>query len=569
MRGARGVTAAVSAFCVVALVIAGCSKNGQKQSNQKAVQQQKKTRQAEKSLPGTQMIAASRDQVQQGGTLRIAVIDFPQNFDSYNVDGNDAALIPIDQTTLPQVFTFDNAGNPVLNKDYLSSAKVTSQKPFTVTFEVNPKAIWSDGTPIGFPDFYDAWKANNGSNPAFKTVSTNGWDQITGITKGSSNRDIKVSFKAPYSGWPSIFNGLFPASLTATPKAFNSAWQKFRPISGGPFIMTKADATAQAITEKPNPKWWGEKPKLSQIVVRTLDQPTQAAAFSNGELDALPIGTNADVLKQAENVPNTRILRSSGLTWYHIDLNGKSPLLSDAKLRTAIFQGIDRNQIAKTRLAPIGAPASLLSNHMYMPSQDGFQQNDSNVGYNPDQAKKTLDSLGWKMQGKYRQKNGKQLILRMVGQAGNPVHAQVGEQVQQSLAAIGVRVKLVNVPKDDYFTKYVYTGDYDLTYYGWTGGAYPECSQKSIFAAGGDQNHTYVSTPEIGKLFDQACSTLDPTARRKLGNELDKKLFQLASVVTIYTLPGVGAMKKNLVNYDEDTSAFQMPDWVNVGFRKS
>ena len=565
MRTSGKMTAAIGAVCVIALIVAGCSKNGAKESNKKA---DKKAAAAAKSLPGTQMASAARGDVKQGGALRIAVIDFPQNFNSYNIDGNDAALIPIDQSTLPQIFTFDNAGNPVLNKDYATSAKVTSDSPFTVTYEMNPKAIWSNGTPIGYPDFLAAWKANNGKNAAFKTASTNGWEKITGITRGSSDREIKVTFNAPYAGWPAVFNGLMPASLDATAKSYNTAWVHSRPISGGPFIVTKADSTAQVITEKPNPKWWGNKPKLSQLLVRALDQPAQVGAFTNGELDALSIGTNADVLKQDEQTPNTKIYRSSGLTWYHLDLNGKSPLLSNVQLRTAIFQGVDRTQIAKTRLGPIGAPPQLLSNHMYVQSQDGYQANDSVVAYNPAQAKKTLDSLGWKMSGKFRKKDGKTLTLRMVGQAGNPVHAQVGSQVQQSLAAIGVQVKIVGVPKDDYFTKYVNTGDYDLTYYGWTGGAYPECSNKSIFAEGGDQNHTYVSTKEIGQLFDQACSTLDPTQRRKIANDLDKKIFALASEVTIYTLAGVGAVKDTLVNYDEDTSAFQSPDWTNVGFRK-
>jgi len=40
------------------------------------------------------------------------------------------------------------------------------------------------------------------------------------------------------------------------------------------------------------------------------------------------------------------------------------PLLQDPTIRQTLMSGIDRAQIAKARLAPVGAPVALLNNHI-------------------------------------------------------------------------------------------------------------------------------------------------------------------------------------------------------------
>ncbi len=73
-----------------------------------------------------------------------------------------------------------------------------------VTYTINPKAMWSDGTPI-------TWE-----NIASQIRSTNGAD----------NRQAVVTFAKPYARWRGMFAGnsrLLPKSMTATAEAFDIA----------------------------------------------------------------------------------------------------------------------------------------------------------------------------------------------------------------------------------------------------------------------------------------------------------------------------------------------------------
>ena len=69
----------------------------------------------------------------------------------------------------PQAFIVNNKLQPVLNSQLLESASVTSSSPQTVVYKLNPKAVWSDGTPITADDFIYNWQAQSG-NPAYTDV---------------------------------------------------------------------------------------------------------------------------------------------------------------------------------------------------------------------------------------------------------------------------------------------------------------------------------------------------------------------------------------------------------------
>jgi peptide/nickel transport system substrate-binding protein len=177
--------------------------------------------------------------------------------------------------------------------------------------------------------------------------------------------------------------------------------------------------------------------------------------------------------------------------------------------------------------------------------------------------------MGWKMKGKFRVKDGKTLTLREVIPADTSSQTDVSQVVQASLADIGVQVKIQTVPLNDFFTKYINVGDYDLAYQGWTSDAFSECSGKSLYyPAESPQNKTFASSAQIGQLFDKACGTLDATARDKIGNQLDKAIWDVASQVTLFTDPDVAVVKDNLANYDGITSAYETPKWQDVGWLK-
>ena len=72
----------------------------------------------------------------------------------------------------------------------------------TLTININPKAVWDDGSPITFTDFkcnVDAIFNTPGS------LSTVGYDKITSIEQGDSDHQVVVKFSEVYAPYKNLF----------------------------------------------------------------------------------------------------------------------------------------------------------------------------------------------------------------------------------------------------------------------------------------------------------------------------------------------------------------------------
>ena len=72
-------------------------------------------------------------------------------------------------------------------RDFLASEpKLTTEPKQVVTYKINPKAIWYDGTPITWQDFDWQWKALNGTSKAYQIASANGYEDIENVQRGTT-----------------------------------------------------------------------------------------------------------------------------------------------------------------------------------------------------------------------------------------------------------------------------------------------------------------------------------------------------------------------------------------------
>ncbi|MGA1261032.1 MAG: ABC transporter substrate-binding protein, partial [Ilumatobacteraceae bacterium] len=182
--------------------------------------------------------------LKKGGTFIWATTQLCDNYNTSHVDGNFAGCSYLMSGLLPGTFYTDEQGAFQVDKNYFSDIKLTSRKPQTVTYTLNPKAKWSDGKAIGLADFVGYWKANNGTNEAFEIVSSTGYEDIESVTKGASANQVVVKFKNIYADWQGLFGGLLPASVTASPEKFNSSWKDAPTLSAGPFKWGGTDKVA-------------------------------------------------------------------------------------------------------------------------------------------------------------------------------------------------------------------------------------------------------------------------------------------------------------------------------------
>ena len=548
-------TAAAAALVALALSLAACgsssgSKNPAKGKDINAA-------------VGNDVNPQPRDKIQDGGTLRWPEVEIPANFNVNEVDGTDSASFDVVGALLEQPFYADVLGVPHVNAALLTSGAVTSTSPKQVVeYKINPKAVWSDGTPVTEADFEAQWKALNGTNQNFQIAGTVGYDQIESVKQGTDNRDVVTTFAKPFTDWPSLFSPLYPAHTDSDPTAFTKDWEGKIPTSDGPFKLDGIDQTAKTVTLVRNDKWWGDPAKLGKIIFRTIDLNAQTDSLANGEIDLqYGIGSHVSYYARVKTLPGVTVHRAAGPVWANLTFNAASGPLADLNVRQALTVGINRKQINQAIIGPLGVKTDPLDNHIFFTNQNGYQDNSGGLGaFDTTKAKQLLDADGWASTdgGKTRSKGGQQLNLRFVISSSNDTSKQVAELVQNQLAAIGVTVTIVPVPGSDFYTKYVNTGDFDIAPVTLGGNAYPISTAVPTFVkpkAGSDgklniqQNYSRVGTDEIDQLLSQATGELDPGKAITLANQADAAIWKLDAIVPLYQRPQIVATKSTLANY--------------------
>jgi peptide/nickel transport system substrate-binding protein len=526
---------------------------------------------------GTDINPVPRDKLPDGGTLRWPLVASPPNFNAEELDGTSADVANVVGALLPSLFGFDPEGRPTVNRDYLDSAESTAKDPRqVVTYRINRKAAWDDGTPITEADFAAQWKALSGSNPAYRIASSSGYEQIDTVAAGADDRDVVVTFRRPYADWKALFSPLYPASTNNDPAVFNDGW-KTRPLTtAGPFTFESVDQTANTISVVRNPKWWGNRAKLDRIVFRVVDPPAQVDALLNGEIDVLDVAADVDKLKRVEGAAGITVHRAAGPDFRSITINGTGDILKDVNVRRALGMAIDRTAIAKALIGPLGVEAKPLQNHIFMDNQRGYRDNAGVLSSpDPDGARKLLDEAGWRLEGNVRKKDGKPLAVRFVVPNGVASSNQIAELVRSMLDRIGVRVDVLSVPTQEFFKQYIKPGNFELTVFSFIGKPFPISSNKASYVSpkpGKDgqldyqQNFARIGTPQIDALFDEATSEFDEQKAIDLANRIDAAIWSEVHSLTLYQRPDIAATTSHLANFG--AFGFASVVYEDVGFTK-
>lgn len=503
-----------------------------------------------------------------GGDFRWAVAEIPPNFNRNQVDGSLADNAAVMDALMPNAFIFDAAGTPQVNPDYFTDIKLTSTDPQqVVTYTINPKAKWSDGTDMTWEDIDAQFKALNGTNSAFQVASSTGYSDIEKVAQGTDARQAVVTFKNKFSDWPSLFSPLYPKTLNASPDAFNTSLTAKPGVTAGPFAFDSVDQTAKKITLKPDPKWWGAKPVLNSIIYVALDIAAQVGALVNNEIDYANIGSNVNDNKTAGSSPGIVVRKALAPDYRHMTFNGApGSILADKALRIAVMKGINRDGIAQALLNGVAKNPKPLGNHIYVEGLDGYKDNSAVIKYDPTAAAAQLDALGWVKTGNTRSKGGKPLEIRDVIPTGVAVSAQEAQLAQQNLAEIGVTLKIETVPTAGFFKQFVNTGNFDITHFAWLGTQFPVSSSGSIYGLKTEvqQNYGRIGTPAINDLFTQANSELDPQKKIDLANKIDSAIWDEGFSLLLYQRPQNHAVRSTVANFGAE--AFGSIDYTKIGF---
>lgn len=544
----------------------------------------------------TSINAQPVSKLKQGGTLTLPILYPPIQYNISHPDGNDADVSGMMGMTLPSLIFFDSNGKLQIDKNYVSAFEQTKASPQTLRIVLNPKAIWSNGKKITLADFVGHWKAMNGKDEAYQVVSTQGYEDIKSVKAGANANEIIVTMSKAYPDWQSLFSGLLPTSLTKDAATFNDAWRTKPALGSGPFIFESANADQTTVVWVRNPKWWGAKPLLDKVIYRAIPPSAQYAALANNEIQYMDLATDANSLKLARANSKLQVHDVPGVgTWEHIDINSKNPILADVNVRRALMVALNRQVIAEANTGLFVKNPVVKNNRTFYEGQACHVDASGKYGKkNTALADELLDKAGWKAATTATEKdsNGNNKVVGMRYYAGPakaglvanqpmtikftyptnyPNRANIATLTQAMLRAapIGIDLQLREVPRADYFSKYVDVEllDFELVTFAWTGSSFPIGGSMNLYAKDSNQNYAKDSvTPEMDALIKKASSELDPVKRCALANQVEKALWNNGYNIPLYMWPGTSATTKKLANFGSfgPTSL----DWTKVGFMK-
>jgi len=525
------------------------------------------------SGPATSRAVKSAQQVADGGAITFA---YAQACPGFNVNnGNDAVEICsliMSPGIMPQTFQvypdYSLHADPNLLGGKEPTVSSSSGKQ-VVTYKLNPDAKWSDGQPIGLADFQYIFNSCNGKNTKFQCASTTGYDHIESVEQGSDASTIVVTFKKPFTDWKSLFGTLLPAHLFASggPDAFNKKLEGTPPSwSGGPFKITNF-VKDQSVTLSRNETFYGKKAHLNSITYRFVtDESSEPQALQNGEVDLIYPQPQTDIIQQVKNIPNVTSEVNLGALFEHFDLNQKNPFLKDQKVRLAIAQGLDRNQLLAATIQQFTSKAAVLNNRIFMPGQKGYQDNSQGLGKGDTAAAaKTLESAGYAKSGGYYAKGGKTLAMNISTTAGNALRQNQETIFKQQMQKLGIKITIKNYPADKFFGDIVPNEKYDIADFAWVGTPFPVSSNVDIYKTNGGENWIAYSNPQVDQWLQQAVASTDPQKAIDLMNQVDTQLWKDVATIPLYQKPTYIAYRTKFVNIqDNPTSAgpvWNIWDW--------
>jgi peptide/nickel transport system substrate-binding protein len=528
-----------------------------------------------------------------GGTATVAL---DQTLAGFNVNTSAASEYVLQQilnVVWPQAFIVNAKLQPVLNNQLLESASVTTQSPQTVVYKLNPKAVWSDGTPITADDFIYNYQAQSG-NPAYTDVggqpydsaSATGYNQIESVVGSApsggaacapgsaadrnaglcpNGRTITVTFKPSFTDWRSLWSGggIVPAHIART-VGWNTGFTGPAQVISGSWFKIQSYNENQSLVLVRNPTYWGTPAKLSKLVFQFFSSDTQLVpALQNGEINMMnPATVNLNIVQTANQVPGATKVVVPGLEFEHFDFNQADPYLAKVQVREAIAHGVNRQQLILRTVGEISNKVKPLGSRMLVPQQPGYHG--TNFAYSPSTSAKLFQELGFKKgsdgywQPNFGPENGQDLTFTIQSTTGNTVRAQTEQLFQAQMKAIGVKINIQNYDAKTFFGTNLVNGTYQIGEFAWVPTPFVSGNQ-SIYcsytnAANCGQNWTHSASSQVDTLMKSGASAASSSLETGDYNKADTILWQNMVTLPLYQKPQFWAWN-NLHNVQPNISS--------------
>ena len=368
---------------------------------------------------------------------------------------------------LPSTFVVAADGSLTADPDVIDSAEVTTQDPFTVTYTVDRKASWSDGTPVAAEDF-SYLREQLLTAPG--TVDPAGYRLISDIRSRDAGKTVEVEFSEPFPDWRTLFSPLLPSHLVKDfPGGWGAAFNADIPVSANKYRMNSYDPITGQISLSRNDKYWGNPPQPATVILRLGDQSDLLAAFSRGDVQALwfaPTAGVATALEAAVPAELRTVIPIPATT--QLVFNTTAGPTANPSLRAAIGAGIDLTAVTAELTGDWPQGGAVVTSQVHLPSDprlvdpDQVDPGEQPVTTGDQAAADALALAGYTQGGLYASNNGVILRLTLGYPNGDARLAAAARNIQRQLGEIGIEIDLLPDAAPDLVETRIASGTMDL-----------------------------------------------------------------------------------------------------------
>ncbi len=332
------------------------------------------------------------------------------------------------------------------------------------------------------------------------------------------------------------------------------------PIGTGKWVLKEYVADQYALFER-NEYYWGEKPSFQYMKAVVIpDVNTAATALKAGEIDVMMDYTQitADIYNDMAAAGfQTAMVSTTSVS--NLNINTAGDITGDLKVRQAMAYATDNTAISEGIFGGLQEPAST-----YFSSQVPY----TDVGLSPytyDVAKADalLEEAGWVYEdgSEVRSKDGEKLSLDLIYDSSVTNDRDIGLILKSQYAEVGIELNIVPQDSQVYRENWK-TGNFDVLIYGSWGGSYEPFATLAAMASDGDKFNTVQkgmsNKAELDEVMRNCLSEPDPDKLAENFDYIVRSFHDQAVYVPLTIVSKLAVYSSDLTGLEMDSNHYVM-----------
>jgi peptide/nickel transport system substrate-binding protein len=439
----------------------------------------------------------------------------------------------------------------------------------SVAFHMNPRARWHDGVPVNAEDVRYTFQLVKDTSLASPLASN--LDNVDSVSVSDSLTAVVWFHRRTPDAFFKVASPvvILPAHLLrqTAPTALHESSFARAPVGSGRFRFAAWDRGSRIVLQADSGNYRG-RPVADQVIwLVSPDYQAASLRFLSGTADFLDV-VKPELIPQAKAKGADIIVSPGSLDYGYAAFNlrnasntGPHPIFGDRETRRALVMAVDRSAIVRNVFDTLGLVA-------HGPATRIMPTSDTTIGipYGPEQAARTLDSLGWKRgTDGLRARGQTPLAFTLMVPSSSAIRTRIAILLQEQWRKAGANVR-VEMLELNTFGGRMEERKFEALLNAWhidpTPSSVREEWASSEIKKGG-YNATSYRNPAFDAVIDSAMNEMNPSRSVELYRRAYRTLTDDAPAMWIYELRNVHGVSKRIhpVGIRPDAWWADLADW--------